>query len=137
MGVATDDIDIFTGEQGARCLDLSGREHGRAVRLLRTLEAAVGHEGETNHRIDEALHQGATLLSVKVHKERATRRLARSGSSRRSTRTRSITGEPGASKTCRRAPRRATSVRLPGERIMGENEHAVWMLDTPPGLARA
>jgi len=66
-GVATDDIDIFKGEQGAKCLDLSGREHGRAVRLLRTLEAAVGHEGETNHRIDEALRKGAVLMSVKVH----------------------------------------------------------------------
>jgi hypothetical protein len=67
-GVATDDIDIFTGEQGARCLDLFGREHGRAFRLLRTLEAAVGDERATNHRIDEALRRGATLLCVKVHK---------------------------------------------------------------------
>ena len=67
-GVASEDIDIFTGEQGARCLDLYGREHGRAFRLLRTLEAAVGDEGETNQRIDEALRQGATLLCVKIHK---------------------------------------------------------------------
>jgi hypothetical protein len=71
-GVATDDIDIFKGEQGARCLDLSGREHGRAVRLLRTLEAAVGHEGETNHRIDEALRHGAILLCVKIHSQHST-----------------------------------------------------------------
>jgi hypothetical protein len=70
-GVATDDIDIFTGEQGARCLDLSGREHGRAFWLLRTLEAAMGGEGETNQRIDQALHQGATLLCVKVHKRKS------------------------------------------------------------------
>ena len=69
-GVETDDINIFTGEQGARCLDLSGREHGKAFWLLRTLEAAVGHEGETNQRIDEALHKGATLLCVKVHKRK-------------------------------------------------------------------
>jgi diadenosine tetraphosphate (Ap4A) HIT family hydrolase len=67
-GVATDDIDVFVGEQGARCLDLSGREHGRVRRLLRTLEAAVGDESETNQRIDTALRHGATLLSVKVHK---------------------------------------------------------------------
>jgi hypothetical protein len=71
-GVATDDIDIFTGEQGARCLDLSGREHGRALRLLRTLEAAVGDERETNRRIDEALRQGATLLCVRIHKRKRT-----------------------------------------------------------------
>jgi Gamma-glutamyl cyclotransferase, AIG2-like len=69
-GVATDDIDIFVGEQGARCLDLSGREHGRAFRLLRTLEAAVGDERETNDRIDKALRRGATLLCVKVHKRK-------------------------------------------------------------------
>jgi hypothetical protein len=66
-GVEPDDIHIFSGEQGAKCLDLSGREHGKAFWLLRTLEAAMGHEGETNHRIDQALHQGASLLTVKVH----------------------------------------------------------------------
>ncbi len=66
-GVATDDIDIFMGEPGARCLDLSGREHGRAFRLLRTLEAAVGNESEINHRIDDALRRGAAVLCVKVH----------------------------------------------------------------------
>lgn len=65
-GVSPDDIDIFTGEQGVRCLDLSGREHGRAVRLLRTLETVVGDEREANHRIEEALRQGSTLLCVKV-----------------------------------------------------------------------
>ncbi len=67
-GVATEDIDIFTGEEGARRLDLSGREHGRAFRLLRTLEAAVGDERETNQRIDEALRRGSSLVCVKVHK---------------------------------------------------------------------
>jgi hypothetical protein len=65
-GVPTADIDLFTGEQGAKCLDLSGREHGRALQLLRTLEAAMGDERETNQRIDTALRQGATLLCVKM-----------------------------------------------------------------------
>ena len=73
-GVAADDIDVFVGEQGARCLDLAGREHGRVIRLLRTLEASVGDERGTNHRIDEALRQGATLLCVKVHKRPLVRR---------------------------------------------------------------
>ena len=66
-GVKPEDIDIFTGEQGARCLDLFGREHGRALRLLRTLESAVGGEGETNHRIDDALRKGGTLLLRNAH----------------------------------------------------------------------
>src|SRR5438067_13592781 len=70
-GVATDDIDIFAGEQGALCLDLSGRKHGRVKRLLRTLEAAMGDERGPNQRIDEALRRGATLLCVKVHHGRS------------------------------------------------------------------
>jgi hypothetical protein len=70
-GVATDDIDIFTGQQGTKCLDLFGAAHGRAVRLLRTLEAAMGNEGEANHRIDEALNRGATLVCVRVHKRKS------------------------------------------------------------------
>lgn len=67
-GVATDDIAVFTGEQGAQCLDLFGRAHGRAVRLLRTIEDTVADMGETNHRIDDALRRGAMLLCVKLHK---------------------------------------------------------------------
>ena len=65
-GVATGDIDIFTGEQGAKVLDLQGREHGRAIHLLRALEASMGDERETNQRIDAALRQGATLVCVKI-----------------------------------------------------------------------
>lgn len=67
-GVAPDDIDVFVGEQGARCLDLSGSGHGKAVRLLRSLEETMADTGETNRRIDEALRRGATLLAVKLHK---------------------------------------------------------------------
>lgn len=65
-GVSTTDIDIFSGETGAKCLDLPGREHGRAHHLLRVLEGAMGDERETNQRIDMALRQGATLVCVKM-----------------------------------------------------------------------
>jgi hypothetical protein len=65
-GVPSNDIDIFVGEQGAKCLDLPGREHGRAHHLLRVLEGAMGDERETNQRIDSALRQGATLVCVKL-----------------------------------------------------------------------
>jgi len=67
-GVATDDIDVFVGEKGAHCLDLSGRGHGRAVRLLRSLEDAVTDMSEANQRIEAALRRGASLLCVKLHK---------------------------------------------------------------------
>jgi diadenosine tetraphosphate (Ap4A) HIT family hydrolase len=131
-GVATDDIDIFTGEQGARCLDLSGREHGRAVRLLRTLEAVVGGEGETNHRIDEALHQGATLLCVKVHKRKSDEKAhalrvlkALHAHEIHYWGTWGFEDVPSSAISC-------ALCQLPAERILGENEHAVWILDLHP-----
>jgi hypothetical protein len=65
-GVPTTDIDLFTGEAGAKCLDLFGREHGRARQLLRVLEGSMGDERETNERIDAALRRGATLVCVKM-----------------------------------------------------------------------
>jgi hypothetical protein len=76
-GFPTDDIDVFTGEEGAHRLDLPGREHGMAVRLLRTLELAMGNEGEANQRIDEALRRGSTLLCVKVKASRKSDERAR------------------------------------------------------------
>ena len=130
-GVAADDIAIFTGEQGVRCLDLSGREHGRAVRLLRTLEAAVGGEGETNHRIEEALHQGGSLLCVKVHKKSDEKaravRVLKAGHAHEI----HYWGTWG----CEDMPSSDTSCALcalPAERILGENEHAVWVSDLHP-----
>ena len=130
-GVATDDIDIFTGEQGARRLDLFGREHGRAVRLLRTLEAVVGGEGETNHRIDDALHQGATLLCVKVHKKsdekaHALRVLkALHAHEIHYWGTWGFEDVPSSDPSC-------VLCTLPAERVLGENDHAVWVLDLHP-----
>src|SRR5207237_6261634 len=130
-GVATDDIHIFTGEQGARCLDLSGREHGRALRLLRTLEAAVGDERETNHRIEQALRRGATLLSVKVHKRkadekaRAVRVLKAHAHEIHYWGTWGFEDVPFNDMSC-------ALCTLPAERVMGENEYAVWILDLHP-----
>lgn len=130
-GVAADDIDIFVGEQGARRLDLFGREHGRVIRLLRRLEAAVGDESEPNHRIDEALRRGATLLCVKVHKgksdekDRALRVLkARHGHEIHYWGSWSFEDVPS-SEPC-------AFCALPAERILGESEHALWILDAHP-----
>jgi diadenosine tetraphosphate (Ap4A) HIT family hydrolase len=132
-GVATEDIDIFTGEEGARRLDLFGREHGRAVRLLRTLEAAVGHEGETNHRIDDALHQGATLLCVKVHGKRKSDEKAHALQVLKALHAHEIHywGTWGFEDVPSSDPSCALCT-LPTERIVGENEHAVWIRDLHP-----
>ena len=130
-GVATDDIAVFTGEPGAKCLDLSGREHGTAVRLLRTLEAAMGGEGETNHRIEEALRQGASLVCVKVHKKadekaRAVRVLqAGHAHEIHYWGTWGFEDMPSSDTAC-------ALCTLPAERILGENEHAVWVSDLHP-----
>lgn len=130
-GVATDDIEVFTGEQGARRLDLLGREHGRALRLLRTLEAAVGDEAEAQRRIDEALGRGATLVCVRVpkgkgeEKDRALRIL-------RALHAREIHywGPWSFEDVPRAAP--CAFCTLPAERILGENADAVWILDVRP-----
>ena len=132
-GVATDDIDIFTGEQGARSLDLFGREHGRAVRLLRTLEAVVGHEGETNHRIDDALRKGATLVCVKVHNKRKAEEKAHAFRVLKALHAHELHywgtwGFEDVASSATECP----LCTLPPERIMGENEHAVWILDLHP-----
>jgi diadenosine tetraphosphate (Ap4A) HIT family hydrolase len=130
-GVATDDIDLFTGEQGARCLDLSGREHSRTLRLLRTLEAAVGDEAETNGRIDEALRRGATLVCVKAHKGKGDEK-ARALRVLRALHGREIHyWGPWAFEDMASATPCALCA-LPAERILGENEDAVWILDGHP-----
>jgi diadenosine tetraphosphate (Ap4A) HIT family hydrolase len=130
-GVASEDIDIFVGEQGARRLDLFGREHGRIIRLLRKLEAAVGDESAPNHRIDDALRQGATLLSVKVHrgkndeKARAFRIIkALHGYEIHYWGTWNFEDE----KPLEPCP----YCSFPAEKILGENEHVVWTLDAHP-----
>lgn len=124
-GVATDDIDVFVGEEGARRLDLTGREHGRVIRLLRTLEAAVGDERETNHRIDEALRLGASLVSVKVHRKSEEKaralRILRSFHGHEI----HIWGTWGFEDVASLTP--CALCALPAARVLGENEHAVWI----------
>jgi diadenosine tetraphosphate (Ap4A) HIT family hydrolase len=129
-GIPPDDIDIFVGEQGARSLDLFGREHGRVRRLLRTLEAAVGDESDVNHRIDKELRQGATLLSVKIRKGKADDK-ARAFRILRALHGHEIhcwgnwSFEDVPCGPC-------AFCTLPADRILGGNEHAVWILDAHP-----
>jgi diadenosine tetraphosphate (Ap4A) HIT family hydrolase len=131
-GVPSDDIDVFVGEQGARALDLFGREHGRVFRLIRTLESAVGDESATNHRIDEALRRGATLVSVRVHK-RSIEEKARAFKALKAVHGHEIhfwgplsfEDVPSSAGPC-------VFCSLPPHQILGENDGAVWILDTHP-----
>jgi diadenosine tetraphosphate (Ap4A) HIT family hydrolase len=130
-GVPTDDIDLYVGEQGAKSLDLSGKDHGRVRRWLRSLEASVGDERETNKRINDALHSGATLLSVRVRsrkngdKDRALQVLRKTdGHEIHYWGQWSFDDVPSATKCAFCA--------LPHERVLGENELAMWILDAHP-----
>ena len=133
-GVALDDIDIFTGEQGARCLDLFGREHGRALRLLRTLESAMGVEADTNHRIDDALHKGGTLLCVRINgtlKKHAGK--AHAFEILKALHAHEIHyWGPWGVQDVPSMDRECPLCTLSGERILGENDHALWVLDLHP-----
>lgn len=131
VGVASDDIDIFSGEEGARRLDLSGREHGRVVRLLRTLEAAVGDERETNSRIDEALRSGGSLVCVRIHHRKGDEKTRALGVLR-ALHGREIHywGPWGFEDVAAEAA--CVFCTLPAERIVGENDAAVWIQDMYP-----
>ena len=133
-GVAPDDIDVFTGEQGARCLDLFGREHGRALRLLRTLESAMGGEADTNHRIDEALHKGGTLLCVRINnklKKNAEKTHAFEILKALHAHEIHYWG-PWGLEDVPSIDRDCPLCTLPAGRILAENDHAVWVLDLHP-----
>jgi diadenosine tetraphosphate (Ap4A) HIT family hydrolase len=129
-GVATDDIDIFVGEQGARRLDLSGREHGRVVRLLRRLEAAVGDESEPYQRIDEALRLGATLLCVKVHAGQSEKARALRVLKALHGREIHYWGPWAFEDVLSSRPCAFCTIRA--DKILGENEYVVWILDAYP-----
>jgi diadenosine tetraphosphate (Ap4A) HIT family hydrolase len=130
-GVPTDDIDLYIGEKGAKSLDLSGKDHGRVRRWLRSLEASVGDERETNQRINDALHHGATLLSVRVRnrkngdKERALQVLRKAHGHEIH-----YWGPWSFDDVAPAGP--CAFCTLPAERYLGENEHAVWILDAHP-----
>jgi diadenosine tetraphosphate (Ap4A) HIT family hydrolase len=92
----------------------------------------VGHEGETNHRINEALHQGATLLSVKVNKRKSDEK-AHALRVLKALHAHEIHywGTWG-SEDVPSSPTSCALCTLPADRILGENEYAVWILDLHP-----
>ena len=130
-GVAAEDIDVFVGEQGIKCLDLFGREHGTILRLLRRLEGAVGDERGAKRRIEESLARGGSLVCVKVHKgkldekPRAFRILEKFHGHELH-----FWGSWSFEDVALSGP--CAFCTLPRERIVGENEHAVWILDANP-----
>ena len=131
-GVKTDDIDIYSGEQGARSLDLFGREHGRVRRLLRTLEAAVGDERETNQRIDQALRGGSTLLSIKINNRKSDEKVRAVKILKTKHGHEIHYWGPWSFEDVQTSALPCAFCGLPAERVLGENEHAVWIMDAHP-----
>lgn len=129
-GVAPDDIDLFVGEEGARRLDLSGRDHGTVIRLLRTIEAAMGEERETYHRLEAALRRGATLVCVKVHNRKSDEKTRVLQVLRKAHGDEIHYWGPWSFEDHPSGP--CPFCTLPAERILRENEHAVWVLDISP-----
>jgi len=67
LGFDAADIEVFSGEPGAKMLDLSGEEHGAMPRLIRNLEALlVPEDGDTFRRADVAMRGGAFTVAVRM-----------------------------------------------------------------------
>jgi diadenosine tetraphosphate (Ap4A) HIT family hydrolase len=130
-GVAPDDIDVFVGEQGARRLDLSGLGQGRIKSFLRRLEGSVGDEREPKRRIEEGLARGGSLVSVKVHKKNGNEK-PRAFKILEALHGRELHfwGNWSFEDVPQRGP--CVFCTLPAERIVGENEHVMWILDAHP-----
>jgi diadenosine tetraphosphate (Ap4A) HIT family hydrolase len=130
-GVDPDDIDVFVGAEGARRLDLGGREHGRIVRVLRRLEAALGDESAPSRRIQDGLAKGGSLVSVKVHdRDDGVKRLA--FKILESLHSYEIHYWGPLSFEDVRATAPCGFCTLAAEKILAENDQAVWVYDIHP-----
>jgi hypothetical protein len=63
-GFAGEDVDVFSGEQGAERLDLTGEKHGAWVRFRRELEGTFADEAEVYQRAEQVLRSGGSLVAV-------------------------------------------------------------------------
>ena len=67
VGFEDADIEVFSGEEGANVLDLSGQSHGVMPRFMRNLEALlVPEDADTFRRADEAMRGGAVAVAVRM-----------------------------------------------------------------------
>ena len=71
VGVEGKDIDVFTGQEGARKLDLSGDEHGVGVQIWRHLEFMFSDQTRLHQQANEHLQRGGTVIAVRVGDDEA------------------------------------------------------------------
>jgi hypothetical protein len=62
-------VNVLSGREGARVLDLRGAGQGRWARALRVLQRGGAYEGETLRIHDSALKNGAAIVYVPVRND--------------------------------------------------------------------
>jgi hypothetical protein len=63
-GFADDQIDVFTGDDGAKLMDLDGRRHGLWVRFMRSLEEIFAEDADVFRRAEQTLRTGGSVVAV-------------------------------------------------------------------------
>jgi hypothetical protein len=74
-GFGPESIQVFSGEEGLRCIDPRGEHHGLLGRLIRIIQA-IGEEQEHMRRYEHELRAGHYLVVISVTDDEADRRRA-------------------------------------------------------------
>jgi hypothetical protein len=75
VGVNMPDVNVLSGEEGARLLDRTGTGHGLRARLLRAFQRGA-YEVDALRAHERALQAGQHVVYVPVRDERQARRVA-------------------------------------------------------------
>jgi len=73
-GVAEDAIEVFTGDDGAKAFDSSGRRNGPGARLLRTVQFTLMDQMPDFAYYEAAAREGRFVLSIKARGDSQTKR---------------------------------------------------------------
>jgi hypothetical protein len=73
-GVDVSEVNLLTGEEGARLLDRTGRAHGLRARLLRLAQRGA-YEGDVLEAHDRALEQGRHVIFVPYRDDEQSERI--------------------------------------------------------------
>ncbi len=68
-GFTADEIEVLTGEQGARRIDVTGREHGPLARIVRSIQKLGDYESKHVRRHEKELLAGHFGIGVTAKRE--------------------------------------------------------------------
>jgi hypothetical protein len=68
-GFTADEIEVLTGEEGARRIDVTGREHGLLARIVRSIQKLSNYESEHIKRHEQELLAGHFGIGVTPKRE--------------------------------------------------------------------